>query len=102
MKLTTRSALHQQLGQFLRDKRVSAGFTQAEIADRLGYSSPQFISNFERGLCSPPLKNLKSLVRLYRIDANELIHLIIAEQKQVLSSALFGGGRARSRISQRQ
>lgn len=88
MKLTTRSGLHQNLGEYLRGKRVSAGFTQAEIATKLGYSSPQFISNFERGLCSPPLKNLKSLVKLYKIDANELIRLIMDEQKQVLSSAL--------------
>lgn len=96
MKLSTRSGLHQELGRFLRSKRVSAGFTQAEIADRLGYSSPQFISNFERGLCSPPLKNLRSLVKIYRIDAQELIRLIIDEQKQVLSGALLGGRRLRS------
>ena len=88
MKLTTRSGLHQNLGEYLRGKRVTAGFTQAEIANKLGYSSPQFISNFERGLCSPPLKNLKSLVKLYKIDTGELIRLIIDEQKQVLSSAL--------------
>lgn len=90
MKLTTRSALHQNLGQYLREKRVNAGLTQAEIAGKLGYSSPQFISNFERGLCSPPLKNLKALVKLYKIDANELIRLIIDEQKNVLSHALLG------------
>ena len=95
MKLTSRSALHQHLGQFLRDKRVDAGLTQAEIAGKLGYSSPQFISNFERGLCSPPLKNLKALVKLYKIDANELIRLILDEQKNVLASALLGAKRAR-------
>lgn len=95
MKLTSRSALHENLGQYLRDKRINAGLTQAEIASKLGYSSPQFISNFERGLCSPPLKNLKALVKLYKIDANELIRLIIDEQKQVLSTALLGTRRTR-------
>jgi len=93
MKLTSRSALHQHLGRFLRQKRIGSGFTQAEIAGKLGYSSPQFISNFERGLCSPPLKNLKALVRLYRIDANELIRLILDEQRQVLTSTLLGSSR---------
>jgi transcriptional regulator with XRE-family HTH domain len=93
MKLTSRSALHQNLGRFLRDKRISSGFTQAEIAGRLGYSSPQFISNFERGLCSPPLKNLRTLVKLYKMDAHELIRLILDEQRQVLSSALLGAKR---------
>lgn len=89
MKFSSRTDLHQQLGEYLRDKRVHNGFTQAEIAGKLGYSSPQFISNFERGLCSPPLKNLKTLVKLYKIDASELIKLIIEEQKQALSSALL-------------
>ncbi len=42
MKLTTKSALHENLGHYLREKRETAGFTQAEIARKLGYSSPQF------------------------------------------------------------
>ncbi|MBX7231593.1 MAG: helix-turn-helix domain-containing protein [Bdellovibrionales bacterium] len=90
MKLTTKSALHHNLGQYLREKRESAGFTQAQIAQRLGYSSPQFVSNFERGLCSPPLKNLKVLVKLYHVDAGEVIRLILDEQKSVLTGALSG------------
>lgn len=88
MKLTTKSALHENLGHYLREKRETAGFTQAEIARKLGYSSPQFISNFERGLCSPPLKNLKVLVKLYKVEPGEVIRLILDEQRTVLSSAL--------------
>ena len=88
MKLTSKSGLHRHLGTFLRRKREAAGYTQSEIAKRLGYSSPQFISNFERGLCSPPLKNLKALVKVYRMDPKEVIHLILKEQEHVLNNAL--------------
>jgi hypothetical protein len=90
MRFTERSDLHQNLGRYLRSKRLATGFTQSDIADKLGYSSPQFISNFERGLCSPPLRHLKALVKLYRLNPKELIQLIISEQKSVLSTALNG------------
>jgi len=90
MKLPGKGDLHQSLGNYLRDKRVEAGFTQSEIANKLGYSTPQFISNFERGLCSPPLKNLKALVKLYRISVDEIMVLIMKEQETVLRKALVG------------
>lgn len=90
MKLPGKGDLHQSLGNYLRDKRVEAGFTQSEIANKLGYSTPQFISNFERGLCSPPLKNLKALVKLYRIPVDEIMVLIMKEQETVLRKALVG------------
>ncbi len=90
MKLPGKGELHQSLGNYLRDKRVAAGFTQSEIAGKLGYSTPQFISNFERGLCSPPLKNLKALVKLYRIPVDEIMVLIMKEQESVLRKALVG------------
>jgi len=90
MNMSTKSDLHQQLGQYLQNKRQAAGLTQMQVARKLRYSSPQFVSNFERGLCSPPMKNLRTLVKLYDIDARELIDLIIKEQKQILTSALTG------------
>ena len=51
--------LFQKLGPFLKKARSKMGLSQRDVADKLGYTSPQFISNVERGLCSPPLKKLK-------------------------------------------
>ena len=85
--MITGKGLHKSLGTYLRQKRMEANFTQAEVAEKMGYSTPQFISNFERGLCSPPLKNLKTLVRLYKIPTDELLKLIMAEQEEILRKA---------------
>ena len=93
MKLEANDGLHQNLGHFLRKQREEAGLTQFEVAKKLGYTTPQFISNFERGICSPPLKVLKNLVKLYKMPAQDVIDLILKEQESALKSALFGRGR---------
>jgi len=36
-----------KLGSWLREKRVTSGLSQAEVAQKLGYSTAQFISNWD-------------------------------------------------------
>ena len=91
--MSSKQALHQSLGNYLKNKRNETGLTQSEVATKLGYSSPQFISNFERGLCSPPLNNLKTLVKLYKIPVEEIMTLILEEQESILRKALSGAGK---------
>jgi transcriptional regulator with XRE-family HTH domain len=86
--MVTSPSLHKALGEYLKDKRSETGLTQSDVAKKLGYSTPQFISNFERGLCAPPLKNLKLLVKLYKLDANELIDVILNEEEESLRKTL--------------
>lgn len=52
------------IGTFLKSRRIERGLTQAELAKALGYSSPQFVSNWERGLCLPPLNIAPILVEI--------------------------------------
>jgi transcriptional regulator with XRE-family HTH domain len=47
-----------EFGNFLKAKREAANITQAEVAEKLGYTSAQFVSNIERGLCAMPLANI--------------------------------------------
>lgn len=61
----------------LKAARESAGLTQMEVADKLGYSTSQFISNWERGLSAPPLKVIKSLAGLYGIPMEEIFDCIL-------------------------
>jgi transcriptional regulator with XRE-family HTH domain len=56
-------------GHFLAGSRESNGLTQRQVSLKLGYSSAQFISNFERGIATPPIKKAKVLCELYRIPA---------------------------------
>ena len=76
------------LGGFLQAKRLKANLSQGEVATKLGYSSPQFISNFERGLCAPPLTKLKLIVKLYDLNPDELVRLMLKEQERHIRKAL--------------
>jgi transcriptional regulator with XRE-family HTH domain len=64
--------------------------TQREVSVKLGYSSAQFISNFERGISSPPLKKLKDLIRLYGMPVEKVMSLVLEGEREVLQSALRG------------
>lgn len=72
------------VGEFLCQQRTKIGMTQQEVAKKLKYSTPQFISNWERGLALPPLDILPTLVRLYHMDSEALINVMMKHQEQLL------------------
>lgn len=69
-----------KLGEFLKVSREKAGLSQLEVAKKFGYSSPQFVSNWERNLSYPPISQVKDLVKLYRLDI-DMVYKLILEQK---------------------
>jgi transcriptional regulator with XRE-family HTH domain len=73
-----------QLASFLKKKRVEAGLTQSDVASELGYSSPQFISNWERGLANPPVFILRNLTKLYKVPAEEMFTKLLQEVERNL------------------
>ncbi len=76
------------LNDYLRQKRVDSGLSQLDVARELGYSSPQFVSNWERGLVSPPLETIAVLIDLYKIPSNEVVSKILEETRDYLESNL--------------
>ena len=52
------------LGSFLREVRKSEKLPQATVAKHLGYTSVQYVSNVERGVCSPSMAYLQGLADL--------------------------------------
>lgn len=65
------------LSEFLKEKRIHSGLSQKDVADRLGYSSAQFISNWERGLSSPPMHTLRKLAEMYSVNVDEMFDVIL-------------------------
>ena len=55
--------------------RLDVGLSQAMVSDKLGYSTPQFVSNWERGVSFPPLEVLPELARLYKVDKETLFQI---------------------------
>lgn len=84
-----------EFGAYLKAKRIGAGFSQRDVSEKLGYSSPQFISNIERGLCSPPMSSLKILIDLYGIPVREVTKIILDHQQKLLKAQLGGARRSK-------
>lgn len=76
------------LADFLKEKRVAAGLSQKDVADKLGYSTPQFISNWERGVSHPPINALKKLGEMYKISADDLFEVTLSTTIQEVSHDL--------------
>ncbi len=77
-----------KLAGYLKEKRLSANLSQAAVGEKLGFSSPQFVSNWERGKCSPPRKSFSKLVKLYKLDVEEFIQLLLSEEEAALRKTL--------------
>jgi transcriptional regulator with XRE-family HTH domain len=74
----------QTMGNYLKKNRAAMGLSQQKVASFLGYSSAQFVSNVERGLCMFPLTQAKKLVKIYKLDPNEFKSLVIEQNvKQI-------------------
>ncbi|MGZ3772967.1 MAG: helix-turn-helix domain-containing protein [Pseudobdellovibrionaceae bacterium] len=62
----------EQYGNFLKAKREQSGLSQRDVANLLNYSTPQFISNWERGISYPPATAINKLASAFKINAEEL------------------------------
>jgi transcriptional regulator with XRE-family HTH domain len=90
------------LNDYLRQKRLDAGLSQLDVARVLGYASPQFVSNWERGLVSPPLETIAVLIDLYKIPANEVVERILGETRDYLEAHLGTSRRKKSKSGARR
>ena len=57
--------LYPNFGQYLKELREDMEIPQHKVAKALGYTTPQFVSNWERGLSRPPLNSFKKLRTIY-------------------------------------
>lgn len=68
-----------KLAQFLKEKRTQSGLSQKDVATKLGYSTSQFISNWERGVSQPPINTLRTLATMYKISAEQMFNVLLEE-----------------------
>jgi transcriptional regulator with XRE-family HTH domain len=95
------SAKPKTLAAFLKQAREKAELSQRQVADELGYQSAQFISNWERGISSPPMKTLKQLGELYYVSAEDLYEIMVEDTLRRVEADLhrefYGAKRAGAR-----
>ncbi len=66
-----------KLAKFLKEKRTLVGLSQKEVATKLGYSTSQFISNWERGISQPPIHTLRTLAKMYGVAADQMFQVLV-------------------------
>lgn len=79
--------MFENIGEFLRTKREAKKLSQTDVAEALKVK-PQFVSNWERGMSSPPVRLLKQIMRLFGISENELIKFMVDEYEGFLRQQL--------------
>ena len=92
-----RANRHARTGHYFRNKRLEVGLDQEDVARTLNYTSTQMVSNWERGLCSPPGKVLKALMKLYSIKKEELMDFLVEQARIEYENLLGGTSRSRSK-----
>ena len=75
--MTKKFLLRERIKMNLKKLREDQGLTQNDVAEIMGYESPQMVSNNERGVSMPPLKSLKKLADLYKTDFNILADMYL-------------------------
>lgn len=76
----------ERIGAFLRSARMKTKprLSQSAVARAIGYSSAQYISNFERGVCLPTGEVIPLLVDLYSMNQNTLLNIYMSEARRSL------------------
>jgi len=77
-----------KVGEYLKVAREEVNLTQAQVSKVLGYSSPQFISNIERGISVAPLAKLAKMIQMYRRNPVSLEKILLASQEELLKEKL--------------
>lgn len=65
------------LGQLVKEYRLKAGLTQIELANKLGYSIPQFVSLMENGHSKIPLNVLGELISFLGIPEKKVFEILV-------------------------
>lgn len=79
---------NKSLGAFLKERRTALGLSQADLARDLGYGSPQYVSDWERGHSGVPMKRLLALADALEIDRDTLFDLLLDFSLQRVESEL--------------
>ena len=67
----------EELGYALRLARERRGLTQTQVMNLTGINN-KTLSGYENNIAEPDLQTLTTLLRLYRVSADRLLHLPVS------------------------
>lgn len=77
------------IAELIKVQRKQLGLKQRDITNAMGWSSPQYQSNIERSISTPPLKSVKKYCEVLMIKPEKLKRLMI-KQKRAEIERVFG------------
>ena len=69
------------IAEVIKMASLRSGISQKELAYYLGYTSPQFVSNWERGLSNPSDKKYDELCDLLRLSRKTMKAAILCDRE---------------------
>lgn len=78
MKRQTIPKGNEAFAAYIKAKRVKSGNSQKDLAKKLGYTTSQFISNWERGISLPPSESLGILSAVLNVPRTEIATKIVS------------------------
>ena len=80
-----------EINHYLKQQRRLAQITQEDLGRKLGYSSGQFVSNWEnnRENARPPHKILKKLIVMLKLNKTHLKKLMLRDYLVEIQKEIF-------------
>lgn len=69
------------INKLILSQRKNKNMSQAELAKKLGYTSPQFVYMLESGKSKFPISNLKRLFQALDLDKKKVMKILLKEYK---------------------
>lgn len=82
--------MRKTIGKLLKKAREDKNLTQQDVADLMGYGTPQFVSNIERGISKIPDRSIKKVCELLGLQVEEIVDLLAEQRKQDLMRRVMG------------
>ncbi len=84
-----------RLGALVKEYRLKSGMTQIELANKLNYSIPQFISLMENGHSKIPLNVLGQIIAILGVPEKKALDMLV-ESYRADAKATISAGRKKS------
>ena len=89
-------SINKNFGLLVRNHRLARGFSQGDLAKKLGYTTPQFVSIMERGESKIPLDTLGELIVILGLPEKELHESLLAATEAEITRK-FSSGKKRAK-----
>lgn len=70
-----------RIGDLIRIYREQSNISQTKLARKLGYTTGQYVSNIERGLCSVPIDKIEKLEKILDLPRHYTASALVNDYK---------------------